>query len=259
MGGFLERTIVSALTNLRSGDEYYIIDGGSTDNSLDIIKHYQDKISGWISEKDEGYADALAKGFNLTSGDILCWINSGDLLLPSAFDKVRNVFSSSNVDFIFGDDFYITEDDRVIFHSKGNISNLRNAMFFGDWTPLQDACFWRKKLYTKVGGINPSLKYAADFDLFLRFSVYGKTQYVPYTFSAFRKHQNQKSINSSSEYKNEKKICQKSIHKKFQVSRIKYTFLKAYYWIYVRLNARVLQKLNSNKKYNGLPITGIEK
>ncbi len=79
------------------------------------------------------------------------------------------------------------------------------AMLYGGWTPLQDACFWRRNLYQGIGGIDRSLRYAADYDLFLRMALAGRTGYVPVTFSAFRRHAGQKSISGSAAYEDERR------------------------------------------------------
>lgn len=187
-------TLDSVCANLRPGDEYFVIDGGSTDGSVDVIRRYAGRLTGWVSEPDRGYADALAKGFARATGDVLCWINAGDLLLAGALDAARDALASTGSDMIFGDDFYIDEAGKVISFSRGYVRDLRAAMLFGGWTPLQDACFWRRSLYDRVGGLDPALRYAADYDLFLRFATGGTTTYVPKTFSAFRRHDRQKSI-----------------------------------------------------------------
>ncbi len=203
MGKYLEDTIKSVLSNLRDGDEYFIIDGGSTDGSIDIIRRYESRLSGWVSEPDRGYADAIGKGFGKVSGDILCWINAGDIYLSGAFDAARGVMTN-DLDLIFGDDFHIDEESRVISHSSGWVPSLRAATLYGTWTPLQDACFWRRDLYHKVGGIDRSLKYAADYDLFLRMALAGRAEYVPMTFSAFRRHDGQKSVSGAAAYQVER-------------------------------------------------------
>jgi glycosyltransferase involved in cell wall biosynthesis len=199
MALYLEDTIKSVIGNLRPGDEYYVIDGGSTDGSVDIIRRHEGSFTGWVSESDTGYADALAKGFARASGDILCWINAGDMYLSGAFDAARRSLAS-DVDMIFGDDFYIDEGNKVLSYSRGWVPDLRMATLFGGWTPLQDACFWRRSLYQKIGGIDRSLQYAADYDLFLRMALAGRSGYVPTTFSAFRRHLGQKSISGSAAY-----------------------------------------------------------
>ena len=204
MARFLDETIASVIANLRPGDEYFVIDGGSTDRSVAIIRRHEAQLTDWVSEPDHGYADALAKGFKRATGDILCWINAGDLLLPGALDAVRQAMARTRADMIFGDDFYVDEDSRVISFSRGYVRDLRAAMLYGGWTPLQDACFWERELYKRVGGLDRNLKYAADYDLFLRMALAGKTMYVPLAFSAFRRHRGQKSIAGSAQYHRER-------------------------------------------------------
>jgi len=204
MGRWLAPTIESVLSNLRPVDEYFVIDGASKDNSVDIIRGFEKHLTGWISEPDRGYADALVKGFARATGDILCWINAGDLLLPGALDAARKAISETKADMIWGDDFYIDEEGRIIFLSRGYVQNLSSAMLYGGWTPLQDACFWTRDLYKRVGGIDPTLRHAADYDLFLRMALRGTCRYVPITFSSFRQHPGQNSIVNSEAYRMEK-------------------------------------------------------
>jgi glycosyltransferase involved in cell wall biosynthesis len=204
MKPYLEDTITSVVANLRPGDEYFIIDGGSTDGSLDFIRRHERDLTAWVSEKDGGYADALAKGFDRATGDILCWINAGDLYLAGALDAARRLLTG-DLDMIFGDDFYIDEHNQVLSYSRGWVPDLRMATLFGGWSPLQDACFWRRGVYDRIGGIDRTLKYAADYDLFLRMSQAGRAGYVPVTFSAFRRHAGQKSISGLSAYQVERR------------------------------------------------------
>lgn len=201
---YLAATIESVLAGLRPGDEYFVIDGGSNDGSVDIIRRYSARLTGWVSEPDRGYADALAKGFARSSGEFLCWINAGDLLLAGALDAARDALTQTGSDMIFGDDFYVDEDGTVLSFSRGYVRDLRTAMLYGGWTPLQDACFWRRPLYERAGGLDPGIKHAADYDLFLRFALAGSATYVPKAFSAFRRHQGQKSISGAAEYQRER-------------------------------------------------------
>jgi hypothetical protein len=126
------------------------------------------------------------------------------MYLAGALDAARNLLSG-DLELIFGDDFYIDEANKVLFYSHGWVPNLRMATLYGGWTPLQDACFWRRGLYQNVGGIDRSLQYAADYDLFLRMALIGRTGYVPLTFSAFRRHSGQKSVSGSAAYDIERK------------------------------------------------------
>lgn len=250
MADYLPQTIESVLSNLEEDDEYYIIDGGSTDESVDVIKQYEDKITGWISEKDDGYAHALSKGFEKAEGDILCWINAGDLLLPHTFDIVRLFFSENkNTELIFGDDYHINEEGVVLQHSKGKVSDLSKIMMFGGWTPLQDACFWRKELYERVNGIDKHLKYAADYDMFLKMSLSGQYEYIPAVLSAFRKHDGQKSIQFMHEYRNERYSSMKNARSNFDANPLIKRAQIILYWVWVRMRSRLFF-LNSCKSNN---------
>jgi len=110
MGRYLPETIDSVLANLRPGDEYHVIDGGSTDNSLDVLRSYGDRLTGWISEPDRSYADAVAKGFRRSTNELQCWIACGDLMLKGALDNARELIALENADMIFGDDLYVDEE-----------------------------------------------------------------------------------------------------------------------------------------------------
>lgn len=209
MAGYLEETIKSVLSNLGPGDEYYVVDGGSDDGSLDIIRKFEKQITGWVSEPDKGYADAVRKGFAMSRAPLMCWINSGDLLLKGSLDMWRRIFAGAQVDVVFGDDYYIDEFGRVIQHTRGKVSNLKNMMMYGGWTPLQDACAWRRSLYEEIGGIDATLEYAADYDLFLRMSIHGHCQYIPAVLSAFRRHGAQKSVAHYKAYARERRWRQR--------------------------------------------------
>ncbi len=242
MARYLRSTIESVLRNLDSVDEYFIIDGGSNDGSVEIISEYSDRVTGWISEPDRGYADAIHKGFMRGAGDYYCWINSGDVLLSGALEMAEASLLATDADMIFGDDFYINDQSRVLGFSSGTCSNLMGAMVFGGWTPLQDACFWRGDLYRKTGGLDISLRSAADYDLFARFSVAGTTQYVPYAFSAFRRHEGQHSIAHSMHYRREKDMARRRLIGVVKGGVVSKSIRRAWYLTYARWRARVLHR-----------------
>lgn len=239
MGSYLAETIESVLTNLRPGDEYFIVDGGSTDDSVDIIRHYQHRITGWVSEKDRSYADALAKGFERANGEYQCWVNCGDLLLRGALDEARARLVESGAEMIFGDDVYVDDSGTVLQVTNGHVHNFASMMLYGGWTPLQDACYWRRSLYERVGGIDSTLRYAADYDLFLRMSLNGYCQYAPAVFSAFRRHEGQASNAHANEYQHERMHCRQRELSSLSVSYLHLSILKIFYWLKGRVRARV--------------------
>lgn len=209
MGDYLEETICSVLANLQPGDEYYVIDGGSRDASIDIIERYADRLTGWLSEPDRGYADALAKGFAMSSAPLMCWINCGDLLLEGSLGLRRSAMAAGDVDLLFADDYYIDEQGRVLQHSNGRVADLGGMMLYGGWTPLQDACTWTRSLYDACGGLNAGLDHAADYELFLKMGLMGRSRYLPAVLSAFRRHDSQKSVNGADSYAVERRQVRK--------------------------------------------------
>ncbi|MDO8652454.1 MAG: glycosyltransferase family 2 protein [Undibacterium sp.] len=238
MAGYLAETIESVLANLGPDDQYFVVDGGSTDGSIEVLKQYEGRISGWVSEPDRGYSDAVAKGFEMGPSQFQCWIACGDLLLPGALDLARSVFESTNADMIYGDDVYIDEQGMVLQITSGQIHNLAGMMLWGGWTPLQDACFWKTDLYTQIGGINPNVRYAADYDLFLRISLNGMCCYTPHVFSAFRRHDGQTSEKFRAAYKREKSAASKRAVEsmpKGAVSR----WSRIYCWLFPKFRARM--------------------
>src|SRR5437879_12291682 len=106
--------------------------------------------------------------------------------LTGARDNARKHLTEY-LEMIFGDDFYIDEENRVLSYSRGWVPDLRMATLYGGWTPLQDACFWRRDLYQRIGGIDRSLRYAADYALLLRMSISGRKGYVAVPLSRFRR------------------------------------------------------------------------
>lgn len=258
MGSYLAETIESVLRNIRPGDEYYIIDGGSSDESVEIIKKYAHRLTGWVSEKDDSYADAISKGFMRGTGRYQCWINSGDLLLNDSLDLARKLLDKSNADMIFGDDFYIDCNSNVLAYSRGACRNLRLAMLYGAWTPLQDACFWRSDLYKRVGGLNKSLQNAADYDLFARFAVDGNVCYMPYAFSAFRKHDGQHSIAHTKSYQREKNDIRCKLVAKSDESLLKKIFLRCYFFMAVRWRVYVMQRIWDKSRLHFKPISQLK-
>ena len=249
MAGYLSETIESALMNLGPNDRYFVVDGGSTDGSLDILRKYEGRISGWVSEPDSGYADAVSKGFDMVPSHYQCWIACGDVLLPGALHLARSILEQTGAEMIYGDDFYIDENGKLLQVTNGDIDNLAEMMLFGGWTPLQDACFWKTDLYTKVGGINPSIRYAADYDLFLRMSMLGRCIYTPHVFSAFRRHEGQTSERFRATYKAEKLAAANSVSAVMNKKPIP-MWSKAYYWLYPKFRARISAR-------NVKPIKGV--
>jgi glycosyltransferase involved in cell wall biosynthesis len=176
---YIERTILSILGQEYPRLEYIIVDGGSTDGTLEIIEKYKNKISLVISEKDEGMYYALEKGFKHSSGDIMAWLNADDVYHSRAFFIVAELFQQyENIEFLMGQPTTLDEEDRFI-----HVSELRSWSKFDfyidgtNWAIQQESTFWRRSLWVRSGGyIQTNYRLAADCELWARFLTHANAQ-----------------------------------------------------------------------------------
>lgn len=208
-GRFIEETIRSVLLQGYPNLEYIIIDGGSTDDSIEIIKKYEPWLAHWISESDEGQAAALAKGFSQATGDVFAWVNSDDLYLANAFGYVVRTFFRTAGDIVFGNTLLIDQWSNTIGERRlaPYVPWLSGqGIFFGGYGIYQPAAFWSRKLYADSGGIDVSFRFCMDNDLIARFVIVGaKFQFVRRFLAGFRVHSASKTSNlrhvASQEYR----------------------------------------------------------
>ena len=189
-GRFLEQTILSVLGQLYGNLEYIVIDGGSTDESVEILRRYESQLSYWISEKDSGQAEALNKGFARATGEILCWLNSDDFLLPGALQTaVRHL--AAGADLIYGDCLSFAEVGKRSIVNRPP-PHHREHLAIVDYI-VQPSTFWRRSLWDKAGKLNESYHYAFDWEWFLRAESLGRFAKADFIFSAYRFHEAHKS------------------------------------------------------------------
>jgi glycosyltransferase involved in cell wall biosynthesis len=190
-GDFVEWTVRSVFDQRYPKLEYIFMDGGSTDNTLELMEPYRDRFSHFESGPDGGQSAAIAKGFEYATGDIMAYLNSDDVLLPGTLNFVAEYFRlNPGVDFIYGHRCNVNESNEVTGHwILPPHSNL--LMRRWDWIP-QESCFWRRSLFEKKGNIDPSYHFAMDYDLFVRYMSAGKFRRVNRFLAAFRIHQNAK-------------------------------------------------------------------
>ena len=188
---FLEETIKSVLSQTYPYIEYIIIDGGSTDKSINIIKKYEKNISYWISEKDKGMYNALNKGFSITSGKIMTYLNSDDLFANN--DVIENVvrfFKKTQADLVFGNTAYIDQYQNYLYSYKA-VELPKKAIKFLQRVPFaQSSAFWTKELFQHIGEFDENLKLAADKKFFLQALLHPRFKYkkIDQTISKFRLH-----------------------------------------------------------------------
>jgi len=193
-GRYIKATIESVLEQEYPNLEYIIIDGGSTDGTVGIIESYSEHLAYWVSEPDEGQTDALIKGFNRASGDILCWLCSDDLFESGTLREVAEVFAEHpDWQVVYGDSFWIDANSRPIRFKKEIPFNRFIWMYDHNYLP-QPSTFWRRGIYEEVGGLDPRWNLTMDADLWIRFSERTKLHHVPRAWSRMRYYPEQKNL-----------------------------------------------------------------
>jgi glycosyltransferase involved in cell wall biosynthesis len=218
-GPYLDEAIRSVLDQPYPSVEYVVVDGGSTDGSVDVIRRHQDRLAYWVSEPDRGQYDAINKGFARTTGDVMAWINSDDKYTPWAFQVVAEVLREHpSIEWVTT--LYSLTWDRqgraVACHRNGGYS--REAFFRGAHLPRrtrpgrsfiqQESTFWRRSLWERAGGrIDASLPLAGDFDLWARFYRHAELWAIATPLGGFRIHGDQKTGRQYEAYLAEAEAC----------------------------------------------------
>ncbi|MCB0410170.1 MAG: glycosyltransferase [Flavobacteriales bacterium] len=166
----IEDTIQSVIKQTYYNIEYIIVDGLSTDNTLEIVNQYKDKITKIVSEKDNGLYDAINKGIGLASGDIIANLNSDDFYIDSnVIADVVTKMEEDNSDTLYADLYYVDAVDTNKVTRNWVSGPYKKGMFFKGWMPPHPTFFVRKKVYDQYGKFNLELKSAADYEIMLRF------------------------------------------------------------------------------------------
>ena len=194
---FIAATIDSALNQDYPRLECIVVDGGSTDGTLDVLRHYGDQAL-WISEPDHGQAHALNKGWRMAHGEILGWLNSDDTYHPGAFQAVIKAFlSHPEVGGIYGDCDYISTTGKFLEKYETGPFNYE-AFFRTSRSPIpQPTMFIRRAVYEHVGPVNESLRLVMDWEYWLRVGMNYPILYLPQTLATYRVHGSSKSATES--------------------------------------------------------------
>lgn len=192
-GRFIEKTIQSVLS--QKGDfqlEYIVVDGGSSDNTIDILKAYEGKLQ-WTSEKDNGQSDAINKGFRRATGDIIAWLNSDDTYYPRAIQKaVEYLNMNPDALMVYGKGMYIDENDKELeTYQTGEFDRDR---FSQECIICQPTVFMRRRVLDEIGFVDESLKCAMDYDYWWRVSKAGAIGFLPDNLATYRLHNDSKTI-----------------------------------------------------------------
>jgi cellulose synthase/poly-beta-1,6-N-acetylglucosamine synthase-like glycosyltransferase len=197
---YIEQTIQSVLSQNYPNLEYIVIDGGSTDNTLSILKKYENKLN-WISEKDSGQSNAINKGLRMASGDVVAWLNSDDYYLPGTLATVGTYFAEhSSAQWVTGDYTIVNEQGNEIQSFVRHYKNVlraipfKTALFVANYIN-QPSTFWRRTAMEEVGYINESYHLCMDYDYWLRLYRCYPLHRIAAPLSAFRIHADSKGKN----------------------------------------------------------------
>ncbi len=209
-GHFIEETITSVLDQNYPNLEYIIIDGGSTDNSVEIIKKYASHLKYWVSEKDQGQANAINKGLQHCTGEIFNWLNSDDYLEHGALMKVAEAFADEQVHLVAGQvRNFSTATEEIIPNQHLSAEGLMC------WKPgvkfIQPGVWMRRNLIEQCGGIDEQFHYAFDWDLYIRYLYHSPVvKELPDLLVHFRLHEQSKTQSLSDRFLvEERKIIEK--------------------------------------------------
>jgi glycosyltransferase involved in cell wall biosynthesis len=221
MVDYIEDTIKSIILQSYENLELIVIDGGSTDGTVEVLEKYKDKINRLIVEPDDGQYYAIQKGLDISTGDIVAWLNADDIYYPWTLSIVGEVFSKfESVDWIIGLPSYINESGQCV-RILNQAAAYPQKYIRNGWHRTHLACylqqesmFWRKSLLAKAGGLNTDLKYAADFELWTRFARFSDLVSLTTPIASFRLREGeQKSSKGKSIYKEEVRITCKRLKK----------------------------------------------
>lgn len=189
---YLEQTIVSVLEQGYPSLEYIVIDGGSTDGSVDIIKKYEAHLTYWVSEPDKGQTDAINKGLKKATGDVVAWINSDDIYCDGALHAIGKAFADSDADLIYGDVENFFPDGRT----EVSVNNFEVLDFLSRVSIHQPGVFWKRSLHQQHGYLDESFYYLMDYDLWARLFFNCKHQHINKVITRFRVHDAAKTGNN---------------------------------------------------------------
>ncbi|ADB38601.1 glycosyltransferase family 2 protein [Spirosoma linguale] len=168
---YLERTILSVLNQQYPNLEYFIMDGGSTDGSVDIIKKYAPYLAGWVSEKDKGQTDAINKGFKRATGDYVAFQNSDDVFAPDAFYRVAEAWRKAPDTDVFFGDMYITDEADVILEEMRAPAFCAECHIYEGMQVFNQSLFIRREHLIRFGMLDESLRFVIDYEIVARLGV----------------------------------------------------------------------------------------
>ena len=234
---FLERTMRSVLDQNYPNLEYIVIDGGSTDDSVEILKKYDCRLAYWISEKDHGQSHALNKGLERATGDVVGWLNSDDLYCPGTLLHVGEWFATHPQDEVHYGGLYLIDADDCLTDAHWAAPPDVRYTYFVAMDVHQQSLFWRRDLMERAGKIDESFRFSMDLDFVLRLMLHGRVSRTKRYLGMFREHEAAKTSNIADICLHENQIIFER-YREFFPTNIPSRWLKS--WLSLRRTASVL-------------------
>jgi glycosyltransferase involved in cell wall biosynthesis len=245
-GEFIEKTIDSVLSQGYKNYEYIIIDGGSDDNSVDIIKKYEKFLAFWVSEKDDGQTCAINRGLKIANGQIVSWINSDDYYAPDTLEIINEYDLICSKDVYYGD-YTLVNRNEVAFLTKKEIPFKRDLLLHGVNFIGQPSSFFKKDLLCKYGYLDESLNFMMDYEFWLRVAFKNASfQHIPANLAFYRYHSSSKTVSSERSFHDEQKLIGKQY----------YRYDNTLYLFYKNITSRIARQLYKIFLRNTIDIYG---
>jgi glycosyltransferase involved in cell wall biosynthesis len=248
---YLEQTLRSVISQRDQIHEYFVYDGASSDDSVHVIEKYAGQIDYWESRADEGQSNAIEKGFSRATGEVLCWLNSDDVFLPGALQKVREAFDRHpEWDCLTGNHVQMDHESKILNMYRIPAESPAMARW-GVVHVAQPTWFFRKSLYERIGGIRRDLHCVMDADLWARcFDSGARWGHIPEFLAGFRRHPLAKTSSWGKEYEIEEAALRQR-YPAYYGKSLKLRFGRHFYRTTQILSGRFLTALAESRRYRG--------
>lgn len=256
-GRFLAKTLATVAKQDYKPYEVIVIDGGSSDETREVIQSYGSLVTTFVSEPDKGQLDALQKGMAVAKGNVLYWLNADDAVMPGTFRIAAEAFlSDPSIEYVYGDNYWFNEDARTfgVAHSVKRLSFWDHFLFYGQFQV--EAFFWRREISHKALPLDTTLRVYTDYSLFLPLRYGAKGKWVPQRLGAFRVHDQQMSAVNHALGDQEHEQVKQKMRDRLGMTSDEFNGRRRRHFLIFIARHRLFAKLQSGLRYTGRKLTG---